>query len=119
MRGEFTQRKKFVVTLVFRNDDEPVLFRSDSTGDKSLIMRKRSKTDWTRLESMKDADLDFRDIPELGDDFFKRAELRMPPKQAITIRVDADVLAWFKAQGKGYQTRINMLMRAFMESQRH
>ena len=68
---------------------------------------------------MKDTDIDFRDIPELGEDFFKRAELRVPAKQVITIRVDADVLTWFKAQGKGYQTRINKLMRAFMEAQRH
>ena len=82
-------------------------------------MRKQSKTDWARLDAMKDADIDFRDIAELGDEFFERAELRVPAKQAITIRVDADVLTWFKAQGKGYQTRINKLMRAFMEAQRH
>ena len=82
-------------------------------------MKKQSKTDWARVDAMQDADIDFRDIPELGDDFFKRAELRLPAKQAITIRVDADVLAWFKGQGKGYQTRINKLMRAFMEAQRH
>jgi len=82
-------------------------------------MKKQSKTDWARLDAMNDSDIDFRDIPELDDDFFKRAELRLPAKQAITIRVDADVLTWFKGQGKGYQTRINKLMRAFMEARRH
>ena len=86
---------------------------------KQSNMRKQSKTDWARLDAKKDADIDFGDIPELGEDFFKRAELRAPAKQTITIRVDSDVLAWFKAQGKGYQTRINKLMRAFMEAQRH
>jgi uncharacterized protein (DUF4415 family) len=50
----------------------------------------------------------------LGDDFFQRAELHVPPKQAVTMRLDADVLSWFKEQGQGYQTRINKLLRAYM-----
>ncbi|MBX7237724.1 MAG: BrnA antitoxin family protein, partial [Caldilineales bacterium] len=39
-----------------------------------------------------------------------------PPKQQITIRLDYDVLKWFRAQGEGYQTRINALLRAYMEA---
>ena len=61
-----------------------------------------------------DDQIDFSDIPELGDEFFARAELHVPPKQAVTMRLDADVLNWFKAQGQGYQTRINKLLRAYM-----
>ncbi len=61
--------------------------------------------------------VDTSDIPELDDDFFRRAELRVPAKQTVTIRLDADVLAWFKEQGAGYQTRINQLLRQYMQAQ--
>ena len=80
-------------------------------------MSKPSKTDWQRLSRMKDKDIDTSDIPELDDAFFQHAELRLPPKQPVTLRLDADVLAWFKAGGQGYQTRINQLLRRYMESQ--
>ncbi|MBC3916487.1 BrnA antitoxin family protein [Undibacterium sp. CY18W] len=79
-------------------------------------MNKASKTDWKRLTAMKDKDIDTSDIAELGDEFFQNAELRMPPKQAVTIRLDSDVLEWFKEQGQGYQTRINKLLRVYMEA---
>lgn len=61
--------------------------------------------------------IDTSDIPELDDDFFRQAELRLPAKQTVTIRLDADVLAWFKDQGSGYQTRINQLLRQYMLAQ--
>ncbi|MFZ6644003.1 BrnA antitoxin family protein [Undibacterium sp. TC4M20W] len=79
-------------------------------------MSKASKTDWKRLAGMKDKEIDTSDIAELGDDFFQRAELRAPAKQAVTIRLDSDVLEWFKEQGQGYQTRINQLLRVYMEA---
>ena len=83
----------------------------NSTNDTSL-------TDWKRIDALTDADIDTSDIPPLDDDFFANAELRMPePKKAITIRLDADVLDWFKSQGKGYQTRINAVLRMYMEGQ--
>ncbi len=56
-------------------------------------------------------------FPELDDDFFNEAELRVPVKKPVTIRLDADVLEWFKNQGQGYQTRINSLLRKYMEAQ--
>jgi uncharacterized protein (DUF4415 family) len=65
---------------------------------------------------MKDEDIDYSDIPELDEAFFKNAEVRLPSKQAVTMRLDSDVLAWFKKQGKGYQTRINQLLRRYMET---
>lgn len=80
-------------------------------------MSKPSKTDWKRLSSMKDEDIDTGDFPELDDEFFRNAELRVPPKQPVTLRLDADVLAWLKSGGPGYQTRINQLLRRYMESQ--
>lgn len=77
-------------------------------------MSKASRTDRKRVEKLKEEHIDTSDIPELGEDFFARAELHVPPKQAVTMRLDVDVLNWFKAQGQGYQTRINKLLRAYM-----
>ena len=67
---------------------------------------------------MKDSDIDYSDIPPLGDEFFTKATVAWPPaKQQLTIRLDADVLNWLKSNGRGYQTRINHILRAAMESQ--
>jgi uncharacterized protein (DUF4415 family) len=67
---------------------------------------------------MSDSDIDYSDIPPLGDEFFTKAAGPWPPeKQQLTIRLDADVLAWLKSGGRGYQTRINRILRAAMESQ--
>jgi len=66
---------------------------------------------------MDDKDIDTSDIPALDEAFFQQAELRVPAKQAVTIRLDSDVLAWFKDQGAGYQTRINQLLRQYMQAQ--
>ena len=64
------------------------------------------------LRRMKDEDIDFTDIPEKTDwSKSVRGKFYRPLKQPLTIRIDADVLAWFKAQGKGYQTRINTTLR--------
>src|SRR5579862_2069909 len=61
--------------------------------------------------------IDYSDIPPLGEEFFKKATVAWPPaKQQLTIRLDADVLNWLKANGRGYQTRINRILRAAMES---
>jgi uncharacterized protein (DUF4415 family) len=68
---------------------------------------------------MTDADIDYSDIPPLGDEFFEKATAPWPlSKKQLTIRVDEDVLDWLKSQGKGYQTRINRILRAAMEGQR-
>jgi len=79
-------------------------------------MRARSKTNKKRLNDMSDKDIDLDDIPELDEEFFKNAQLQLPSKQAVTMRLDSDVLEWFKKQGKGYQTRINQLLRKYMET---
>jgi uncharacterized protein (DUF4415 family) len=82
-------------------------------------VNKRSiKSDLARLDRMKDSDIDYSDIPPLGNEFFKKATVAWPPaKHQLTIRLDADVLNWLKANGRGYQTRINHILRAAMESQ--
>jgi len=67
---------------------------------------------------MRDADIDYSDIPPLDKTLLKKAVTAWPPaKRQLTIRLDADVLAWLKGHGKGYQTRINRILRVVMESQ--
>lgn len=62
--------------------------------------------------------IDYSDIPPLGDEFLTKVAAAWPPaKKQLTIRLDADVLEWLKAYGRGYQTRINRILRAAMESQ--
>ena len=82
---------------------------------------KRSQTDWARVDAMRDEDIDFSDIPEATPDMFARSVVRrglrpVPPKEQITLRLDADVLKWFRSRGKGYQTQINALLRAYMRA---
>ena len=67
---------------------------------------------------MKDSEIDYSDLPPLDESFFVKATEAWPPaKQQLTIRLDADILRWLKANGRGYQTRINRILRAAMESQ--
>jgi uncharacterized protein (DUF4415 family) len=76
------------------------------------------KTDLNRLRRMRDADIDDSDIPRLDKSFWKTAKLTMPePKDRLTIRVDRDIVQWLKKAGRGYQTRINAILRSYMNAQ--
>jgi uncharacterized protein (DUF4415 family) len=67
---------------------------------------------------MRDIDIDYSDLPPLDKTFLKKATAAWPPvKKQLTIRLDADVLDWLKGHGRGYQTRINRILRVVMESQ--
>ena len=78
---------------------------------------KQSRTNWKRVDATKDSGIDYSEIPELGEEFFSKAATRWPPeKKQLTVRIDADVISWLKAQGKGYQTRLNRILRVAMES---
>lgn len=79
---------------------------------------KQSKTDWARIDAMKDEDIDYSDIPPLTDDFFKKAVIRWPSeKERITISLDKDILSYLRTLGKGYQTKINAILRAWFQVQ--
>ena len=81
--------------------------------------KKSSATDWKRVDAVRDADIDTSEIPPLDKSFFDDAKLQLPDKKkSVTVRIDADVLEWFRAQGKGYQIRINAVLRLYMESHR-
>ena len=82
--------------------------------------RGEDRTDWNRLDRMTEAELeasiatdpDWTDIPE---DWYKDAIPVTPaPKQLLSLRLDADIIAWFRAQGPGYQTRMNAVLRTYM-----
>ena len=82
---------------------------------------KPSQTDWKKLETMPDEEIGFSNLPEIPPELFARAVPRhglkpAPKKEQLTIRVDRDVISWFKSQGRGYQTRMNALLRAYMEA---
>ncbi|MGD1093412.1 MAG: BrnA antitoxin family protein [Bryobacteraceae bacterium] len=82
------------------------------------MSKKRIKSDLARIDRMKDAEIDYSDIPALDKAFLKKATVAWPPvKKQLTIRLDADVLDWLKRHGRGYQTRINRILRVVMESQ--
>ena len=88
---------------------------------KKKTISKQSETDWTRVEAMTNEQIDLTETPEVSAEMFARAIVRrglkiIPRKTQLTLRVDSDVLEWYKKQGAGYQTKINALLRAYMEA---
>ena len=94
---------------------EIVRIEIDRTNPTKLTAEQKAELE--RLRSMPDEDIDTSDIPEADEDFWSRAVRNpffRPVKQQLTLRLDADLVAWFKAQspdGKGYQTAINEALR--------
>ena len=83
---------------------------------------RRSQTKYATLRKMKDKDIvRDGDSPEWTVEMFARAVARKglkpaPAKSLLSLRIDADVIDWFRSQGRGYQSRMNALLRAFMEA---
>ncbi len=81
-----------------------------------------SKTDWKRIKAIKERDIKLTpEHPELDLKHIARVIVRkglkpVTSKRSISLRVDADVLAWFQSQGAGYQTRINAVLKAFKDA---
>jgi uncharacterized protein (DUF4415 family) len=79
---------------------------------------RRGRADVARLQKATERAIQRTSPPELADlprDFFSEAAIVHPrPKQPISLRVDEDVLKWFKAQGPRYQSRMNAVLRAYM-----
>ncbi len=98
--------------------------------DGTLLQRKpdgsfqpiRSKSDRARISRLTDAEIEKMaasdpDHPALDDDFWQGVD-KLPSKEAISIKLDGDVLEFFRQQGRGYQTRINAVLRRYMEARR-
>lgn len=76
-----------------------------------------SKRRLAEIEAIADADINRSDLPEMDAAFFETARLVLKPsaaKQAVSLRLDEDVIAWFRAQGPGHLSRMNQVLRAYM-----
>jgi uncharacterized protein (DUF4415 family) len=73
---------------------------------------------------MRDEDIDYSDIPKITPEMFARGVVKKGGvvirrvKQPVTLRVEADVLDWFRARGKGYQTEMNAVLEAYVKAQK-
>jgi uncharacterized protein (DUF4415 family) len=77
----------------------------------------RSRTQRARLRALEDRDIDYRDIPPTTPEFWASAALVHPSRKVpVSLRIGEEVLAWFKAQGARYQTRMNAVLRAYVEA---
>jgi len=80
-------------------------------------MKTASSSDWERVNSLEDKDIDTSDAPEWDASMFANAKLQLPEqKTTISIRLDSDLLEWYKSQGKGYQTRMAAVLRMYKEA---
>lgn len=80
-------------------------------------LTKDQKRDIAAIKAMRDEDINLSDMPEVLD--WSKAEIGKfyrPPKRSVTIRLDGDVIDWLKGYGRGYQTRVNLLLRHAMAS---
>ena len=77
----------------------------------------KSQMDWEAFRNLRDEDIDLSDIPELDKNFWKNAKIVRPDTtQQVTLRIKRSVLEYFKAGGKGYQTRMNQVLESFVKS---
>lgn len=80
-------------------------------------LKKPSETNWAKVETMTDEEIDTSDIPPLDEAFFANAKLGLPKgKVPVVLSVDADVIEWFKAQGDEYQKLLNAALRIYAEA---
>jgi uncharacterized protein (DUF4415 family) len=93
-----------------------------STADEldEMLRRGESQTDWARIDALTEEELEASiDDEEEGEFDWSTVQVGIPrPKRQLTVRFDADVVDWFKAQGAGYQTRMNAVLRSFVEAKK-
>ncbi len=85
---------------------------------KKKTISKKSQTNWKRIDAMTDEDIDLEETPEISAEMFARSIIRrglkpVSRKTQLTLRINSDVLEFYKKQGAGYQTKINALLRAY------
>ena len=84
---------------------------------------KPGRTDWVAVDALTDEEIDAAiasdpdAAPELDEEWFRNAVVGIPAKVAMSIRVDDDVTDWFRSRGKGWQTRMNAVLRAYAKAQ--
>lgn len=85
---------------------------------------RRDRTDWARVDALTDEEIEqsIKDDPDvaplLDEEWFRTAKLVMPERKVpIALRIDREVVDWFKAKGPRYQTRMNAVLKAYMKAQ--
>lgn len=74
-----------------------------------------SKTNYKRLKKLSDKDIDYSDIPSTNEKFWQDAEVIFPTKKThVSIRLDDEIISWFKQFGRGYQTKINSVLKSYI-----
>lgn len=82
-------------------------------------MSNTSGTDWARIDAMTDEDIDTSDIPPLSEEFFAKAQLRMPqPSIKVAVQIDFETFAWFQAQGESAEQQMTVALRIYAEAHR-
>src|ERR1044071_3940743 len=83
---------------------------------------KKDRTDYERLRTMRDEDIDFSEIPPITDEMFARGVLRPPlsvthPREEFTVKLDRDLAKWYRDMGKDASTIINLILRRYMQEE--
>ena len=101
-----------------RKQEHTVRYTAQELDD--MLRRGESQTDWARVDAMTEEELEASiDLEEEGEIDWSTLQVGIPgPKQQLTVRLDRDVVDWFKAQGRGYQTRMNAVLRSYVEAQK-
>jgi uncharacterized protein (DUF4415 family) len=99
---------------------KPMKKSTTKKASQKKVSSRKSQTDWKRIDAMKDEDIDFSDIPEITPEMFARGVVRqnlkvIPRKKEFPILLDSEVYWWYLKQGRGYDDRINAVLRAYME----
>lgn len=78
---------------------------------------KRRRAGWAKLQKMTDHEIDYSDISPTDVKFWEKTQVVMPPvKTHLSLRLDEDIVEWFKRQGAGYQTKLNAVLRSYVQA---
>ncbi len=115
--GKLTDRSIGVVVYTIRNDKYRIISARKAKAKERKLYYEYFKKRAREIDAIKDEEIDTSDIPEFGKEFWAKAKLELPEnKKAISLRVDTDVLNWFKKMGKGYQSRMNVVLKTYMNA---
>jgi uncharacterized protein (DUF4415 family) len=79
-------------------------------------MNNMSKTDWERIDAMRDEDIDTSDIPPLSAEFWAKAKLRSPKKITASVQIDPETFAWFQSQGENAAQQMSVALKIYAEA---
>ena len=75
-----------------------------------------SKTDWERIDAMRDEDIDTSDIPPLSAEFWAKAKLRSPNQITASVQIDSETFAWFQSQGENASQQMSVALKIYAEA---